>query len=135
MPAARGVIQSAHGALAPGRALDPAQGRERLVQPLAFGLARPPHRRGGGVTRGLGAVGAGASTALAARVPSAAPDELAEQRRRTLGTRLELRVVLRGDEERMHVARQLDHLDQPLVRATCPSRSARPPPGAGAGGC
>ena len=40
--------------------------------------------------------------------------ELAEQRRRAVRARLELRVVLRGDEERVVV--DLDHLDEALVR-------------------
>src|SRR4051794_4244270 len=40
--------------------------------------------------------------------------ELAEQRLRTLRARLELRVVLRGDEER--VVGMLDHLDEAVVR-------------------
>src|SRR4051794_6198410 len=40
-------------------------------------------------------------------------DEVAEQRRGALGARLELRVELRGDEERVVV--ELDHLDESLV--------------------
>ena len=42
-------------------------------------------------------------------------NELAEERSRALRPRLELRVVLRRDEERVNVGRKLDGLDQPLV--------------------
>ena len=49
-------------------------------------------------------------------------DEVAEQRRGPLGARLELRVELRGHEER--VVGQLDHLDEPLVGRRARDRQA-----------
>ncbi len=90
-------------ALAPGRALDPAQLGERAVQVRrrsARGRATAHETRG--------------APHSPARAQRSAADEVAEQRRRALGARLELGVELRGDEERVVV--ELDHLDQALVR-------------------
>ena len=106
-------------ALVPERARDPAQRGERLVEPGLLGLARRPHAAARGhCSKRPARIGSSPSgTASGARVDGVAPggaDELAEQRRRAVRARLELRVVLAGDEER--VVGELDHLDEPLVR-------------------
>ena len=77
------------------RALDPAQGRERLVQPLALGLAGPPHRaglgemlnRGSAPTAAVTTSVAGSSAASGMRsAAGATPWAWPAPRRRTPGT-------------------------------------------------
>ncbi len=52
-----------------------------------------------------------------ARLLRSRADEFTKQRVRTRGAALELGVCLRGDEPRVQVAAQLDHLDQLAIRA------------------
>ena len=102
----------------------------------ALGLGRPAARlatvgaRGGraGVARPRGRP----PSAPLARAASAARDEVAEQRRRALGARLELGVELGGDEERVLAGSSID-LDEALVGRGAARRRGRPPRAACAG--
>ena len=60
------------------------------------------------------ALGVGFCEATASR--EGCRNELTEERRRALRPRLELRVILSGDEERMDVGGQLNGLNEPLIR-------------------
>ena len=120
-------------ALVAERARDPAELGERLVEARLLRLAGGPHQ----IYRWKRPAGSPCS----ARSPSAprrsrgrgrrallraaerGAHELAEQRRRAVRARLELGVVLRGDEERVVV--DLDHLDQALVRRCARDHQAR----------
>ena len=79
--------------------------RARRLGPVPVGRCSPSHRRGSRT-----------GSRSASLYSSAAPTSAAEQRVRPGRPRLQLRVRLGGDEERVHVARQLDELDQPAVR-------------------
>ncbi len=110
IPSSSAATQSAHGRSCPdglsirqsAANVSPSRWRSASVARLTW----PGSRETSGSP-----VSAGASVERA----SAASTNCVEQRRRPLGARLELRVVLRRDEERVDVPRQLDRLDQPLV--------------------
>ena len=88
---------------------DRAELGEALVQPPALDLGRAAARRyrpGGRALgrprrRWRGSPSRSPTRRALAGAPQRGRDELAEQRRRALGPRLELRVELRGDEERV----------------------------------
>src|SRR5215207_8802122 len=92
----------------------------RATSPLLEAARGLVQRLGGAGAGVLGAAGTDRLVALGQLVRPARPgeamgraDELAEQRCRSVRARLELRVVLRRDEERM--VGQLDDLDEALV--------------------
>src|SRR5205085_3352467 len=107
----------------------PAPGRTDSRSRTAGRTARrargaPPDRRASRRRRaraGLLAVARGASRGVVQRCTH----ESAVQRRRTVRARLELGVVLRGDEERVLARRQLDRLDELIVRRGAADDEAR----------
>ena len=123
----RAVAASAPGRAAP-RSTRPVEDRARLDQRLVLvphelgqrHCWRPAARRAAtsadaGGRRSL-VVGDLDRQPLGVVVVQRGGDERAEQRVRPGRAGLELRVRLGADEERVHLARQLDELDQPAVR-------------------
>ena len=97
--------------LVAGRALDPAQGGERLVQALALGVGGAPHRAAAGSPSRRRP--ASAASAYSSAAPTNSRNSGAGRSGRDLNSGWYCEATKNG----CSVGGQLDRLDQPLVRA------------------